>query len=458
MEIRDKNFYRKKVIAVSVASFLLMNQIGLAINNFIPKKTVKVPLSNTIRDYNKDFPEPNYELVKIKNNGICNSDTYDLSINEDNLSRYVKSLKIDASNLEDLDILKYTPNIETLRIENYELLTDEQFNIIENLNHLKKLDIIVNQKTITENPDYKIDLSNFKSLEKANISYLSLFSKTEEIDNVLLYKVIKGNKDIKIGISDLDNEDVDKIKKWDKSLEDLIASFHFSDNESDIEKISTLCLYVCDKIKYDQQVSDDISEYGANDLPEDSLNKVLEYNEKLLSTILSSKENEEVDGVCCNYATLLHILSNYSGISLKYETGIYETPNELAGHAWNTYEEDGENYIIDPTKIDNNQIIRNVLEVLYNNMSEESITDIKRLIFDKEEYATWYKPSSHNDYIKEQKYDDNRMDYINYNEFTFRNYKGLKANGYNILFLTTLVYLLSKLKKKDTLNISKIRK
>lgn len=292
----------------------------------------------------------------------------DKSCNIKNLSK-IESLRINAYNF-DFNDLKYLPNLKTLRIyEGYNLLTLEDKLMINNCKKLERIEI-------TDISVFNDDLSWLNDDVLVTIFPIVLIN--GDILNLVYYNKIE---QMKISHPKIDGEflgyNSEKLEKWDNQMKKIVDSFNFNKFTTDEEKIKKIIKYVCQNMEYDKSVSKWL-ENEKKDV--EGKNLVIYYNENLLSTIL---DNNQLNGICSNYAALTMVLAYYSGLEFNYVCGLYESENQSGIHAWNCFNGN----IIDTTYLDNNFDDTKTLDELlikpcdpnYNYYNPESIIDLNNI-------------------------------------------------------------------------------
>lgn len=340
-----KKILTKKIVYKTICGTLLITSLS---NIFIPNKNkFPIKLSKTtyksIYEMNDSFSTE--QIIKLKNpltETITNysRDQLDLNINQTNLNK-VKKIRYNG-NTSDINDLLFLPNIEEIELLNYQDLSTDEKNKINNLKNLKKIKLIVDSNNLitqeiinsfNENISIKIGTNNSEDLEKLYIYYI--YNKLD--------------KDLKNRVElDFSKEDLQIMKDLSKKLKNIISSFNF-DKESEEEKIITIAYYITKKLEYDSRVTKTIENAKENGttlyLKTDPL--ITEYNNNILQSVIDSESKK---GICTNFAGLFFALCLYSNISMKYVEGYYIEE----GHAWCTYNYKEKPTIIDITFLDNN--------------------------------------------------------------------------------------------------------
>lgn len=329
MNTRVNKSTRLILLILGICSLLtiMLFTMGLSID-----KPVMVGKSIVDSIYSENnFSYDNY------NNYIKSTNFIDYNINKDSLIK-VKYLTIDGSNLGNSNFFKYTNNLEVLTIKNYQNLSIKDLKNLSYLKNIKTLSISIDGNYVLKNPNYKIDLNIFPNLNELYITC----NLDKEIDGYISYNLIKDNKINNIVFED--GSSIDEVIMWDTKINSLIKSLKL-DNMSDNEKVVIVSKYITNHLKYDH----DVYNYVLSLSSKDASDKILNYNEKLLSSILDS--NKKVNNaICCNYAAFLNVLLYKLGIESYYIIGDVDG----GSHAWNLVNVDKTYYFVDLTFLDNN--------------------------------------------------------------------------------------------------------
>ena len=359
---RLTNFFERNKVKISAFALATTLLGASASGNCMKNRPIKISqgIYHSACFQNKGFPKMEcYTFDEPQNtNSLYGCDYVDLSINKKNLE-LVTFLKIDPKtcNLSELYLM---PNINEVWIINYQYLTDNDKKIINNLPNLKVVKLAINEKTITSND--KIDIS---WLDEGKDIYLNLerIHFDDDLSDLYLYRTLKkmsipDRKRLKIDI--FEDERIQNLKRWDSILEKTVESFNFDDSTSDEDKIIKIVAYVTDLLEYNPEVAE--KTHMATDYYTDEV--IEEYNKKLLESTLDG------DGyaICCNYAALTSMLGFYSDVNINY---VYGTCGDSInnGHAWCSYNLNGEESIIDPTFLDNS-LIYNIQKSNYKTTNE----------------------------------------------------------------------------------------
>ena len=341
----NKKNIRTKLSALALVAAIISS--GAAANSLRDKPVeVSSDIANGAHSsFNPDYPERDYYSFK----NIDDSNSVDLSLTKNNL-KLVKNLMIDCAT-SDLTDLMYTPNVEYLYLKNYKFLTPEEQNIINSLQNLKIIKLELRVDSIKDTDE--LDISWLRDNIDVEIGIDALHFDYDLID-LYIYRLmqnlkVKGNNKV---ISRVFSEDrYNKLEKWNDQLEQIIKSFNFDENTSDEDKIIKIVNYVTDALDYDESLKN--KQISGEDIYQDAvaMSQIKDYNSKLIETTLDGGEY----GVCCNYAALASMLGLYSDVDLSYTLG---RTNSLSsyGHAWCTYNNGEEAYVIDPTLLDYSSI------------------------------------------------------------------------------------------------------
>lgn len=254
----------------------------------------------------------------------------------------VTKLRLDMSQNEDLAILKKCPNLSELTISYAELLVDADIESINN-SSVNKVILEFNQNNVNQIRESKFDVSRIKNKE-LEIN-LDLFD--SELNKLVLINYLENYSDEVFKESDA----FDNLNKIDQKLNDILASLNLTKEVNDEGKILLIANYICYKLQYDEEISVYL---GLKDLRQlnyrtkiNSEEKISYYNINELSSVLM--EDDDVEAICINYASLFDILCYKAGIKSRLVLG----SNREDGHAWNiVYLNDGEKYV-DLTWVDN---------------------------------------------------------------------------------------------------------
>ena len=274
---------------------------------------------------------------------------------------------------------------------------------------------------------------------------------TTDLYDLYIYNKIKSlSLKSNVKFNYFDEEKTENLEKWDNELKNIIQSFNFTEETTDEDKIITIVNYVINKIEYDPIVS--------AQLKGDVLNRdrtlSRKYNQELLKTVFDS--NSEY-GICCNYAALTSVLSNYLNLDVDYTIGWGET----MAHAWCTYNNDEESFVIDSTDIDTRGTLE-FLKLVYDHAIDQEQKDfikgqMNSTVFDnKERYENAFDYIVVYDYAKETEKKEKHITYINEkaNEYYEDVYmKNIKTRTFltfaSALLLTANVVSTVKTKKEE---------
>ncbi|MDE6284946.1 MAG: hypothetical protein K2M17_04300 [Bacilli bacterium] len=247
----------------------------------------------------------------------------------------INKLHIDTLETVDFSFLSHCTNLSELVIENAQELTELNINDLNQLPSHIRVELQFDTKYIRKKGQKKLDLS---SLSKEYVTVA--IDSTEELDYYLLYSYLQSAKD-----EWYDYMTADRFRAIDEKLNYLLKQIDFSDITCEMDTFLRLVAFVGSYIQYDESVSlkgDVVLGSQTNDLSK-------EYNQRRLSFILDSDENE-VLGICCNYAALLSALCYKIGIESYYVRGVDESQD--SGHAWNLVKVDGNWFFVDVTRLD----------------------------------------------------------------------------------------------------------
>ena len=256
----------------------------------------------------------------------------------DNLITYevldkLNHLTIDLTAVKDLSYVLKCHNLLSISIFNAEYLTKEQIDIIKN-SSANNITLYYTNPSIHR--EDHLDLNVFGDKE-IDIN----FYPNEELEALVLKNYLLNTDKDNVTVNYIGNHgNIDVINRIDKKLDEIISSIGLTDKDTDYDKLIKICKYVNDKIQYDV----DIANYLEN---KNTDNKDIYfqlsnyYNEYDLSSIIFN-ENNNIDGVCVNYANLLDILCYKANVKCRTINGNHDT----VGHAWNViYLNDTKSYI-----------------------------------------------------------------------------------------------------------------
>lgn len=367
-----KNINRNLILEIKKFGFVI--SYVLSCNFFVQffsdtslAKTVEV--SESVRDSIIEFNEGFDECLDSDYSNNDNEVLVDEKINTSSLKR-VRFLRIDGSNCGNLQFLKYSPNLLSITIDNFECLSLEDMKYISEIPRLREIHVIVSGDYLLKNPNYKPDLSIFNHIDDV---YLYVFSsrKVNDISNFLLYNVGKdyyNSTRANIFDKSMDAETLNKVRNWDEQFDKMMSKIPISSNDNEEDKIMQIVYFINDYYDYDDEVSGYLRSGEENSQMEDL---ILKYNINLIEPIFSKNR----EGICCNFTAFTNILCYKAGLESYYISGLcMDMYNNSVGHAWNLVNVLDNYYIVDTT-------------VLENNISYEVFSSLER---GSQEKDSWY--------------------------------------------------------------------
>lgn len=425
-------------------------------NAIIPNKNknplkISEPTYNSIYEFNKDFPE--MKEINLENplkDTIVDSevDKIDLSINRENL-QLVKKVVFDGLK-SDLNDFLYLPNIEEIEIKNYQYLTNEAKNLINNLAHLKRITLIINFKNLQLNSN---NIEWIKEDKEITLETKDNSTDLEQVNFYYLYEQLPNAIKARIKVNMFSKDELISLKMILKKIKEIVKSFNFK-QETEEQKIIKVAYYVMKKIDYDPEIFSLLNEEKSKKSKDKnaifniiSNKKVINYNTNILKSILESKDNY---GICCNFSGLFKAICLYANIDIEYITGSYNNDS----HAWCTFEDNNTTNIIDLTNLDND------LSLIYNITFLEELKSFNENYFEGEKRleeeilnSLFITPEEtiYESYQEKKKINYQRnINYINrrYKDFVKKDYIKYTKN-YELFFLVALLNHLALLLKND---------
>lgn len=298
--------------------------------------------------------------IKVNPDNIVYTD-----VTHDNLSK-IKKLNVMANgfNFEELNLL---PNLESLTIKSCSDLSDEEKSIIKDKTSIKTLRLFYDSNDISFDDKLDLDWCGNRKIEIYNLNLLDDMSDIDKLKIYNLYKNIPDDMKNNIKFDFISEEEMNQMNEWNSKLEKIVGELNISSSDDDLDKIIKIVKYVTDKYQYDPKISRQLSYNEAIDY-----DLVEDYNMNLLSNLLESDNDL---GICCNYAALTSILGFYCNLNVDYIAGSYGKDDDAYGHAWCTYNYNGENKIIDSTFIDGNSSYEWLDNIYFSNLSKKTCKD-----------------------------------------------------------------------------------
>lgn len=334
-------------VTLTVALFSgILSSVLMYLKNVEKVVSVSEDVRHSIYYDNDCLDTKNYHKYKVEDlgNGLegtvidYDAPKIDEFITEETLKE-VKYLKIDLAENEDLTIIKNIPNLNVLLIENASLLTTEDIDV---LNESSIGSIIL---SFSINDIAKININNtiLKKLENNKIILDVL--PTNELEKQMVFTLLNNLPDNFEG----EFVDYEKCKKYDERIDELISEIDFSEAKNESDKAMKVLEKVLTFIKYDEDIIAYFDEHIFLEEGSDAYNKISDYNDYLLSSVLES-DKDETNGVCANYTALFTAMCYKLGIESYYISG--SLAESEVGHAWNLIKVDNEYKYIDITGLD----------------------------------------------------------------------------------------------------------
>lgn len=353
-KVKNKLLLYRTLLFLGTSTISMTSTLGITIKNNL--ETV-LKVSNDVREqlYNQSI----LDYLKY-------FDTYAVKTNENRLKIHtleeksndkfitvellekLNTLGLDMDYNEDLTILEKCPNLKTLAIEGTERLTDKDIEEI-NKSSLTNLILSFNYNNVAKTRENKLDLAKFKNKNiKIKLRYTIGYS---ELNFLILFNYLKNYDD-----SMFENQDtLANYKELNSKLDKILEDIALKDDSTDIEKVLLISNYICNKITYDEDVSNYLNtqdEKEKESLKVKFAHKTLLYNHSEISSIFMYDEQEDTNGICINYAALFDILCYKAGVKSRLITA---QSRKGIGHAWNIVYLNNEEKYIDLTFFDDVQ-------------------------------------------------------------------------------------------------------
>ncbi len=373
-------------------------------------------VNNTIKN---DYYELVYDSDKLMQPAY--NDNYK-NIDYDAMEK-VKVLTLDMSEIHDLYYLKYYTNLECLQIYNAQQLTDLNIDEI-NLCSAKDINLLFDKNIVIKKMSDHFDMSRF--IHKSRITRVDFFNTlaNNEVDNLLFIEYLTNYSGCNI--------DIYKYEPLNEKINQIVNSLNLKEGSGNVLNIIEVINYVLNEIKYDEEVLE-------NNIDTDkSKIKVIQYNEKSISSIFD-KENEQYgNGVCINYADLSELIFLKCGFEVYSIHGFYDN----VPHAWNAIEFHGDYFYIDLTYLDNTDNYKISLNNYNNNSTDDNLVNLANVMFITPDNLNYKATDKYQDYYrtiplsveKNKTYGTNT---IKYNEYIIGGIYGftvyLLISGYMII-------------------------
>ena len=349
--IKTKIALYKTLLALT-AGAAIGGGVGLKDYNDKVETIAEVPSVFRYELYNKDIID--HELLGDFN---PSKERIDKLITYERLEN-VYYISLDLELVNDINYINKCPNVDTISVMHAEKLNDAQITIINNSSCNR---LILYYDDIEVHKEDKLDLSRFKDKEEVLVH----FYPTDELQAITFVNYLV-NKDADNVTIDLIGPfgDAHLIELVDERLDQIVASLDIKEKDSDYDKLLKIVNFVNNKIDYDETVSGFLS--GKNS-ESDRFTKLSKYyNDYDLSSVIFGDENN-LPGVCVNYANLFDILSYKCGLKCRSVTG---TRKYLA-HAWDLLYLDDNKYFVDLTFSDMDFLTNKINEYLYSNSNTD---------------------------------------------------------------------------------------
>lgn len=337
--IRNININKLKIAKFSL---MISTSLLFSLHTFLPETATHKQVNQEIESNIEDLLLGDEDDINNYLNSSNNSYLDGLLLKNRNI------VSIDMYKLLDLSNLKDFKNLSTLEIKNAQLLSNNDINIINQLD-LDDIYLKFSFNDIIRNINNKFDFNRFK--DKSLIKTITYTN----VGNLYEYHVVVlcnyfENYD---NISCLDLREYEKVNN---KIDSIIENIGLEENDTEFRKIIKNYLYVSKHIDYDPLVRDmlnleknyDNLNYDEKKFYLDNMNKVdkltADYNIYSLSSIIDNKNTIE-NGVCINFSNFFSILCLKEGIPMYCVDGIVNN----TGHSWNLYYSD---LAIDPVYID----------------------------------------------------------------------------------------------------------
>lgn len=316
------------------------------------------------RDYYEVFYHTD-DLFEAVSNGDLENINYDALKN-------IKSLRIDMTDSNYFDNLKYFTRLNRIEICNSQLLTDDDIELLNSL-PLDEISLYFDRNYVLKNINNKFDLNRFR--DKKIIKNITFNSTTanEEIDSIILLEYLINY--------DYCNLDLIKYELINNSLDNVIKEIEITDKPNDFMNLLKIMRYISKHVHYDEDILKYTKEHSYTLPISKKYWEILDYNKKSISKVVSNYENSDKPAICINYADLTLALCIKANISCNSVSGKYNGEE----HSWNVVDitdysnelsPKTESYYLDTTWFDTNLELKNFTEDYLNNVS---MTDLKEL-------------------------------------------------------------------------------
>lgn len=381
---------------------------------------------------NKTLERDYYEIVYDTDDlfeAVSNSDLENINYNA---LKNITSLRIDMSNSNYFNNLKYFNRLNKIEICNSQLLTDKDIELLNSL-PLDEISLYFDRNYVLKNINNKFDLNRFRDKKIIKNITFNSSKASEEIDGIILLQYLDNYEYC--------NVEFIKYELINNSLDKVINDLDLSDRPNDFNNLLKIVHYVSKHVHYDQEILEYTKEHSYN-LPTTKLYwKLLDYNNKSISKVVSNLEDYDKAGICTNYADFTLALCIKANICCNSVSGKYND----AEHSWNVVDiTDYSNelnpitdtYYLDTTWFDTKDDLKHTTEEYLNNTSNEDLIDLKNsLLISRDAYLC-------SSYSINREYNSYFTDELDKN--TIDNIYGTRVNqlrvfGFNALY-SLLVY------------------
>ncbi len=250
-------------------------------------------------------------------------------------------------NEENFGFLRRIPNLKNITIITNWI--DSSF--IETFNNLEELQIYSSCANLN------IDYSKLPNLKRLDLSGYEPYTLAMDLTNSDLETL--DNNGVEVVFRD--NNTRSKLLEINNKLDLMIDDIDIKSDDTDIEKLRKISIYITDNLEYDKDTAMAIGD--GEDVGGDYF-----YQDGFLYGAL-----EEKSQVCGNYSALLHALGKRVGLEVYDVSSI--------NHAWNFVKLNDDYYVVDLTYIDYD---KSAIELLKNNQIDNLAYYLKTLDQEKE--------------------------------------------------------------------------
>ena len=347
-----------------------------------------------------------------------NSSNIDYNITDKSMKN-VKKLDIDMLKNDNLKFISEMVNLETIKINNAQMLSDNDLILINNSN-LQNIELIFDMDDVIKNNK---SIPNFKLLTNKQATIKPSRYLENEIEEYKFYHFIFDY------LPNVKNYDLDYNKYFqiDNKLNDIISKININEYSSSEERVMKIVFSIINYLNYDQEIKEyeKIAKSNPNYNASDYIKqKISSYNDNLLSSSLID-DNLKGNGVCVNFSAIFVAICSKLGLE-AYTLGGTTSKTVSYGHEWNYVKIADEYILIDLTAINNScKEPRNT----YNTYFNKYISDLEngkdnKVIMNKfiDRIFNYYSDYMENNYYSEDNeeeilkpFDDTKdVSYVNY--------------------------------------------